>query len=66
MGESDRHATSGVTPTEAGIARWLTSRIARFANVADAEVDPTAPFSSFGVDSLAAAELMADLETELD
>lgn len=52
--------------TEAGIRRWLIAWLAQQSNMAERNIDPTAPFTSFGVDSLAATELLADLEVELE
>ena len=51
--------------SEAEIRRWLIARVAQTANLAENEIDPAASFNSLGIDSLAAAELLADLEVEL-
>lgn len=47
---------------EGAIRRWLVSRLSELSGVPEGEVDPSAPFSAYGVDSAAAAEIMAQLE----
>lgn len=51
---------------EGAIRRWLVTRLAELSGVAESEVDPSAPFSAYGVDSAAAAEIMSQLEELLD
>jgi polyketide synthase 12 len=51
---------------EPAIRRWLLEHLSELAGVPVEEIDPTAPFSHYGVDSAAAAELMARLEDVLD
>jgi acyl carrier protein len=41
---------------------WLVTRVATLAGLPEAEIDPAAPLQSFGVTSLMAVELAADLE----
>ncbi|MEZ5322773.1 MAG: beta-ketoacyl synthase N-terminal-like domain-containing protein [Microthrixaceae bacterium] len=58
---------SGADPSLSAfrIRQWLVERIANVGGTPVDEVDPTAPFSQYGVDSVGAAELVAGLETLL-
>jgi acyl carrier protein len=47
--------------TEDAIAVWITSYMARLLNVPEADVDQSAPFERFGVDSMTAMTMIADL-----
>ncbi|HYH79591.1 MAG TPA: beta-ketoacyl synthase N-terminal-like domain-containing protein, partial [Longimicrobium sp.] len=55
----------GARADEARIAAWLAERIAERAGVAAGEVDPRAPFSRFGIDSVAAVGISGALEAWL-
>ncbi len=50
-------------PSAAGIAAWLTTRIAALVKRPAAAIDPEAPFSSFGLDSVTIVSLSGDLST---
>lgn len=65
MNPAEPGASSQPRHGEAEIRRWLIARVAQTANLAESEIDPAASFNSLGIDSLAAAELLADLEVEL-
>ena len=65
MNPTEPGASSQPRHGEAEIRRWLIARVAQTANLAENEIDPAASFNSLGIDSLAAAELLADLEVEL-
>lgn len=41
---------------------WLVTRVAALTGLPEAEIDPAQPLQSFGVTSLMATELAADLE----
>jgi acyl carrier protein len=45
-----------------GLEDWLVTRVAALVGLPEAEIDPVAPLQSFGVTSLMAVELAADLE----
>ena len=55
-----------VTPTAAEIQGWIVARVGRLANLPEAEVDPHAPLTRFGLDSVAVIALAADLEKWLN
>ncbi|HVB38647.1 MAG TPA: MupA/Atu3671 family FMN-dependent luciferase-like monooxygenase, partial [Vicinamibacterales bacterium] len=48
-------------PSAAGMAAWLTTRIAAVTKRAADRIDPDAPFSSFGLDSVTIVSLSGDL-----
>jgi len=48
--------------SEETIVRWLTDQLARELHLEPAEIDPRRPISVYGLDSLTAAGLAADLE----
>lgn len=50
----------------AQIQRWMLDRVARDLNVAEESLDPTAPFTSYGLDSIAAFTLTLELAEWLD
>ena len=43
---------------------WLTARVADYLNRAPAEIDATRPLAQYGLDSLTAVALCADIEDE--
>lgn len=63
MTQSDETTGAPALPDEPGLRRWIVDRLAAATGVDPGEVDPTATFASIGVDSVAAVELVADLET---
>ena len=50
---------------EKALSAWLTEELARAAGVSLAKVDPRRPIASYGLDSLAAIELMHAIENRL-
>ncbi|MBS1837760.1 MAG: acyltransferase domain-containing protein, partial [Actinobacteria bacterium] len=57
------HDTAPPDWSEPELRRWIVGRLADAGGVAESEIDPTATFSALGVDSVAAVELVAELET---
>jgi len=53
------------TPGEPELRRWIIDQLATATGAEAAQIDPSATFSSLGVDSVAAVELVADLESRL-
>lgn len=53
------------TPTEPELRRWILTRLSERTSVDAVDIDPSVTFASLGVDSVAAVELIADLETHL-
>ncbi len=47
--------------TEEEVSEWLVSYMAKLAAMSPEEIDLTQPFSSYGIDSTAAAGLSGDL-----
>jgi len=45
--------------------RWLIEHLAREAGIKPEEIDAKAPFSRYGLDSVAAVTMVGDLEQEL-
>ena len=58
---SDALAPADV-PREKEIRDWIVSRVARELAVDAAEIEVDAPFSRYGLDSVAAVHLVSDLE----
>jgi acyl carrier protein len=54
-----------VVPSEETIQAWLVGRLAERLGVAETEVDVSQPFAFYGLDSLAAVSLSAELEDRL-
>lgn len=52
----------GRVPTAAVIERWLTRRIARELEVAEAEISADVPIERYGLDSRIVATIAGDLE----
>lgn len=63
MTDADRGVDA--SRSEQDLRRWIVDRLAERSGVTASDIDPTAPFSSLGVDSVAAVELVADLESRL-
>lgn len=55
---------SAARPALPALRRWMTRTIAAQAELAPVDVDVTAPFSDFGVDSVFVLSWCADLEDE--
>jgi acyl carrier protein len=49
-------------PTAADVQEWLVTHLARVLETDPDHIDPREPFASFGLGSLAAVELSADLD----
>ncbi len=47
---------------EKQIELWIINRVARELAISPAEIDAKAPFSRYGLDSLAAVQVVSDLE----
>lgn len=61
-----QHAAASLpVPTQAELEAWLVAKTAALANLDVADVDPEADFASNGLDSVATAEIGAELETWL-
>jgi amino acid adenylation domain-containing protein len=54
---------SGLAPDGGEAVTWLAEEVARLARVAPSRIDPRKPIASYGLDSLAAIELMHAIET---
>ena len=54
------------TPTAAEIEAWLVTQLAEILELTPAEIDVTARFDRYGLDSIAAVSLTGDLEDWLD
>ena len=50
---------------EAGLRAWLTARLAAHVGLSPSDIDPTRPFASYGLDSLALVGLSGDLQNWL-
>lgn len=61
----DHTDATGSMHSEQDLRRWIVARLAAAAGTDPSQIDPSATFASLGVDSVAAVELVADLETEL-
>jgi acyl carrier protein len=57
---------TGVTPTAAEIQAWIVAQVSRATALPAAEIDAQAPFTRYGLDSVAVILLAADLEKWLD
>jgi acyl carrier protein len=53
---------TGLTPDATAIEAWVVSRVAALTGVPPGGVDPHAPLTRLGLDSVAAIALAADLE----
>ncbi|OLE97220.1 MAG: hypothetical protein AUG75_10905 [Cyanobacteria bacterium 13_1_20CM_4_61_6] len=58
--------TSRTQPSAPEIIRWMQDSVADALNVARESLDPTAPFTSYGLDSIAAFTLTVGLAEWLD
>ncbi|MEV0695764.1 acyl carrier protein [Streptomyces sp. NPDC050388] len=54
------------TPTAESLARWLTDCVATHLERPVDTIDPTVPLSNYGLDSLHALSVIAELEDHLD
>ncbi|GGQ57861.1 acyl carrier protein [Streptomyces althioticus] len=54
------------TPTAESLARWLTDCVAIHLERPVDTIDPTVPLSDYGLDSLYALSVIAELEDHLD
>jgi acyl carrier protein len=52
--------------SEDELRRWMIEKIASMLGVAADRIDPDSEFASYGLDSAAAIELLAELELRLD
>ncbi len=64
---SDQEAAPALSParqqaTETAIQDWLITRIADYAKISEAEIDVDVPIATYGVDSLMAVSIAADME----
>ena len=64
LGTVDVAARTDV-PREKEIRDWIVARVASELSVKPAEIEVDAPFSRYGLDSIAAVNLVSDLETWL-
>ncbi len=48
--------------TESGIQEWIVSYLSRILKISPEEIDVTAPFAYYGLDSLATVTLTCDLK----
>ncbi|OAN67110.1 AMP-binding protein [Sphingomonas sp. TDK1] len=64
--QSRATATSRAMPKAAMLRTWLVERLANLLALPTGEIDPTSPFSTFGLDSLQAVGLSGELETWLN
>ncbi|MFD2419410.1 acyl carrier protein [Amycolatopsis pigmentata] len=53
-------------PTAEGMIAWLTGAVARYAERPEAEIDPDAPLSDYGLDSVAAFAVITEIEDAFD
>src|SRR5262245_8445638 len=61
-GEYEQMSSGDKTSDKAAIQEWLTTQIADSADIDRADVDVREPFASYGLSSIAAVSLTADLE----
>lgn len=61
LGAVDVAARTGI-PREKEICEWIVARVARELSVKPDEIDVDAPLSRYGLDSIAAVNLVSDLE----
>lgn len=59
-------AVASAQPTEAQLCLWLVDYLARLADVHPADIEMREPLASYGLDSMAAARLVSDLEAWLE
>lgn len=66
VNQRQSHAIAGgsptLSPTPATIETWLVGRLATCLDAAIDEIDPDAPFDSYGLDSAEAVGLSGELE----
>lgn len=65
---SEELAPASITagaPDPRPVIAWMTAWIARHAGLAEAEVDPAEPFASYAIDSVAATQMIAEIEAWL-
>nr|WP_223186312.1 acyl carrier protein [Streptomyces sp. CBMA29] len=48
------------------MAGWLVGHVAAYTRLSADEIDPTAPLTDYGLDSVAALSLCGDIEDEFD
>lgn len=60
--DSDARTPPNTPPSKAAIQNWLQLRIAESIEATAEEIDPTLPFSYYGLDSVAAFEIADELE----
>jgi acyl carrier protein len=53
---------AAVTPTAADVQAWLVARVAELTGTPPADLDPAEPVTRYGLDSVAAITLAAELE----
>ena len=51
--------------TKEAVREWLIAHIAKVLTLPPADIDPTAPFERFGVDSVAAVDIALALENKI-
>ncbi len=66
LAEEQPAADLGAGRSRLEIQAWLTGRISSFLGLKPRDIDPSAPFTQHGLDSLQAVELMGELEQFLD
>lgn len=70
--EGSAQAGPATVPEPAGphtaesLAGWLIGRVASYTRLPAAEIDPAAPLTGYGLDSVAALSLCGDIEDEYD
>ncbi|WP_350277776.1 acyl carrier protein [Kribbella sp. HUAS MG21] len=62
MSQVEESPVAGRNVTSDEVTEFLRARVATMVGLPAADVDPTAPLPSIGVDSVHAMELVADLE----
>jgi acyl carrier protein len=53
-------------PNTAELTRWMVEKIASMLEVASDSIDPDSEFATYGMDSAASMELLAELELRLE
>lgn len=57
--------TTGVEHTTTDLHEWLIGRVADYVEVAAEEIDPSAPLGDYGLDSVLALAMAAEIEDRL-
>ncbi|HEY6423370.1 MAG TPA: acyl carrier protein [Pseudonocardiaceae bacterium] len=52
-------------PSPTSVGRWLTGKVASYLKVDPAEIDPSRPLAEYGLDSVYALTLCAEIEDDL-